>query len=118
MLLKHKGFNKIFEFRVKNREIFNSIPKDILKEYNMNYDSMIINAKESISKNQINNRYTTFDFFFNKFDKETINRMLHRINVSSITNERAFVKECISVCDNFGYITEEQFEQIELLYVG
>lgn len=118
MLLKHKGFNKIFEFRVKNREIFNSIPKDILKEYNMNYDSMIINAKESISKNQINNRYTTFDFFFNKFDKETINRMLHRINVASITNERAFVKECINVCDNFGYITEEQFEQIELLYVG
>tara|TARA_Y100000588_G_scaffold210270_1_gene224323 strand:+ start:146237 stop:147334 length:1098 start_codon:yes stop_codon:yes gene_type:complete len=118
MLLKHKGFNKIFEFRVKNRDIFNSIPKDILKEYNINYDSVIISAKDSIAKNQINSRYTTFDFLFNKFDKETINRMLHRINVSSITNERSFVKECISVCDNFGYITEEQFEQIELLYVS
>ena len=84
----------------------------------MNYDSSIIHAKESIKNNHMNNRYTTFDFFFNKFDKETINRMLHRININSIVNERAFVKECISVCDNFGYITEEQFDQIELLYVS
>lgn len=117
LLVNNPNFSKLIGLRVRDRNLFKKLPEDIKSVYKINYDTKVFSAKLDIAKNKNSfQRYAELNFFFLRFEADTIVRVLRKIDVVSLSNQKSFVMDSLNLCDNFGYLTDEQIEELELIY--